>query len=326
MRRREFIRLLGSSLALWPVDARAQRRISRIGYLGSSSPALEPHYVEAFRRQLRDLGRVEGQDIAIDYRWAEGHDDRLPGLAAELVNLNSNVIVTTGTPSTLAAMRATRSIPIVMASSGDPVGVGLVASMARPGGNVTGFTILGPQLEGKRLELLQQAVPHLKRAAVLWNPNNPAIVFYLDTIKKAARALQISLEPVVEVRRADEMESALLAIESARPDALAVLADRFLLANRARILEFAGAKRLPAMFPYKEYVEDGGLMSYAPSNIDLFRGAATYVDKILKGANPAELPVQEPTRFELIVNLRAAKAIGIDLPAVFLLRADELIE
>ena len=327
MRRREFITLLGGA-AVWPLAARAQQmgKVPRIGYLGSSSPSLEPHFVEAFRQKLRELGHIEGENIAIEYRWAEGQDGRLPDLAAELVRLQPNVIVTTGTPGALAAMQATKTIPIVMASSGDPVGAGLVASLARPGGHVTGFTIVGPQIEGKRLELLKEAVPELSRVAVLWNPSNPALVSYFDTIENAGRTLRISLDPVAEVRRADELENAFFAIASARPRALLVVADRFLLAHRKRIVEFAAAKRLPGMFPYREYVEAGGLMSYAPSNIELFRGAATYVDKILKGAKPGDLPVQEPTKLELIVNLKTSKAIGLTVPESFLLRADELIE
>jgi putative ABC transport system substrate-binding protein len=328
MRRREFITLLGGAAVAWPLAARAQQtgKMSRIGYLGSSSPSLEPHYVEAFRQKLRDLGHVDGENIVIEYRWAEGQDDQLPKLATELVRLGPDVMVTTGTPGALAAMQATNTIPIVMASAGDPVGAGLVASLARPGGNVTGFTILGPELEGKRLELLKQAVPELSRVAVLWNPSNPAIVSYFNTIMDAGRALRISLDPVAEVRRADELDNAFTAIASARPHALSVLADRFLLAQRERIVEFAAAKRLPGMYPYREYVDAGGLMSYAPSNIELFRGAATYVDKILKGVKPGDLPVQEPTKFELIVNLKSAKVIGIDLPTSLLLRADEVIE
>ncbi len=276
MKRRKFLTLLGAATA-WPLAARAQQtgKMSRVGYLGSSSPSLEPHYIEAFRQKLRDLGHVDGENIVIEYRWAEGQDDRLPNLATELVRLMPDIIVTTGTPSTLAAMQATKTIPIVMASAGDPVGAGLVASLARPGGNVTGFTILGPELEGKRLELLKQAVPELSRVAVLWNPSNPAIVSYFETIKNAGRALRISLDPVAEVRRADELDNAFFAIASARPHALAVLADRFLLAHRKQIVEFAAAKRLPGMYPYREYVDAGGLMSYAPSNIELFRGAAT---------------------------------------------------
>ena len=327
MRRREFITLLGGA-AVWPLAARAQQmgKVPRIGYLGSSSPSLEPHFVEAFRQKLRELGHIEGENIAIEYRWAEGQDGRLPDLAAELVRLQPNVIVTAGTPGALAAMQATKTIPIVMASSGDPVGAGLVTSLARPGGHVTGFTIVGPQIEGKRLDLLKEAVPELSRVAVLWNPSYPASVSYFNTIENAGRTLRISLDPVAEVRRANELDNAFFAIASARPRALLVVADRFLLAHRKRIVEFAAAKRLPGMFPYREYVEAGGLMSYAPSNIELFRGAATYVDKILKGAKPGDLPVQEPTKLELIVNLKTSKAIGLTVPESFLLRADELIE
>ena len=328
MRRREFITLLGGTAAAWPLAARAQqpRKMFRIGYLGISSPSLEPHYVEAFRQKLRDLGHVDGENIAIEYRWAEGQDDRLPNLASELVRLKPDVFVTTGTPGALAAMQATKTIPIVMASSADPVGSGLVSSLARPEGNVTGFTILGPQLEGKRLEILKQAVPGLSRLAVLWNPSNPGIVSYFETVKDAGRALRISLDPVVEVRRTDELDNAFTAIASARPDALTVIADRSLLAHRKQIVEFAAVKRLPCMYPYREYVDAGGLMSYAPSNIELFRGAATYVDKILKGAKPGDLPIQEPTKFELVINLKTAKALGLDVPQTLLARADEVLE
>src|ERR1700693_4111513 len=244
MKRRKFITLLGAATA-WPLATRAQQtgKLSRIGYLGSSSPSLEPHYVEAFRQKLRDLGHVDGENIVIEYRWAEGQDDRLPNLATELVRLKPDVIVTTGTPGALAAMQATKTIPIVMASSADPVGSGLVLSLARPEGNVTGFTILGPQLEGKRLEFLKQAVPELSRIAVLWNPSNPAVALFFATMENAGRALRVSLDPVVEVRRADELDNAFVAIAGARPHALVVLADRSLLAHRKRIVEFAAANR-----------------------------------------------------------------------------------
>ncbi|MGB9040852.1 MAG: ABC transporter substrate-binding protein [Pseudolabrys sp.] len=327
MKRREFISLVGAAAA-WPLAARAQQvgKTPQIGYLGVSSPSLEPHYVEAFRQKLRELGHVEGKNIAIEYRWAEGQDDRLPNLASELVRLKPDVIVTTGTPGAVAAMQATKTIPIVMASSADPVGSGLVASLARPGGNVTGFTILGPELEGKRLELLKQAVPGLSRLAVLWNPSNPGIVSYFETVKNAGRALQISLGPVVEVRRSDELDTAFTAIASARPHALVVIADRFLLSHRKQIVEFAAVKRLPTMYPYREYVDAGGLMSYAPSNIELFLGTAIYVDKILKGAKPGDLPIQEPTKFELVINLKTAKALGLDVPLHLQQLANEMIE
>jgi len=272
------------------------------------------------------LGHLDGENIAIEYRWAEGQDDRLPTLAAELVRLKPDVIVTTGTPGALAVMQATQTIPIVMASSADPVRAGLVTNLARPGGNVTGFTIRGAELEGKRLEFLKQAIPELARVAVIWNPNNLAIVANFETIKIAARALGITLDPITEVRRADELDNAFAVIASARPQALAVVADRFLLSQRKRIVEFASANRLSSIYPYREYVAAGGLMSFAPSDVELFRGAATYVDKILNGAKPGDLPVQEPVRFELVINLKTAKAIGIDVSTSLLLRADELIE
>jgi putative ABC transport system substrate-binding protein len=306
--------------------AQQGRKTARVGYLGTSSPTLEPQYVEAFRKRLRELGHIEGENIVIEYRWAEGHDDRLPALAAELVRLKPDVIVTTGTPGTLAAGQATKTIPIVFASSADPVHTGIVASLARPGGNATGFTILGPELEAKRLEVIKEALPGLSHVAVLRNPDNPATVPFYEQLKVAAPALGIALKPVAEVRKPEDLEGGLAAISDARPDALVVIADRLLLAHRARIVDFATARRLPAIYPYREYVDAGGLMSYATSNIDLFRGAAVYVDKILKGANPADLPVQEPTKFELIVNLKTARAFGISLPQTILFRADEVIE
>jgi putative tryptophan/tyrosine transport system substrate-binding protein len=328
MRRREFITLLCGAAAAWPLAARAQRpgKLFRIGYLGISSPTLEPHYVEAFRQRLRELGHMEGENITIEYRWAEGQDSRLPKLASELVRLKPGVIVTTGTPGALAAIQATKTIPIVMASSADPVASGLVSSLARPSGNVTGFTILGPELEGKRLELLLQTVPGLSRLAILWNPSNPGIVSYFETVRNAGRNLRISLDPVVEVRSAEELDNAFSTIASARPQALAVIADRFLLAHRRQIVEFAAVNRLPSMYPYREYVDAGGLMSYAPSNVELFRGAATYVDKILKGARPGELPIQEPTKFELVLNLKTAKTLGLAVPPTVIARADDVIE
>jgi putative ABC transport system substrate-binding protein len=328
MKRRNFLGFLTGG-AIWPLAATGQQtpKISKIGYLGVSSPSLEGHYVEAFRQKLRDLGYLDGENIFIEYRWADGQDDRLPGLATELVSLKPDIIVTTGTPGTLAGMHATTTIPIIMASSADPVNAGLVASLARPGGNVTGFTILGAGLEGKRLEFLKQAVPELTRVAVIWNPNNRAIVSYFETLLKvAAPALGITLFPVREVRQANELDDACAAIASARPQALAVVADRFLLSQRKRIVEFAQSNRLPGVFPYREYVDAGGLMSFAPSNTELFRGAAIYVDKILKGAKPRDLPVQEPSRFELIVNLKTARAIGLTVPPTLLARADEIIE
>jgi len=235
--------------------------------------------------------------------------------------------VTTGTPGTLAAKQATQTIPIVFASSGNPVRVGLVASFARPGGNVTGFTILGPELEAKRLEILKEAVPGLSRIGVIWNTANPALVDFYEQTQAAAAALGLLLQPVVEVRRIEDFKNAFSTIASAHPHAMIVLADRFLLGHRMTIVNFAAAGRLPAMYPYKEYPEAGGLMSYATSNIDLLRRTAGYVDKILRGAKPADLPVQEPTKFELfVINLKVAKTMGLDVSPTLLLRADEVIE
>jgi ABC-type uncharacterized transport system substrate-binding protein len=327
MTRREFITLIGGAAAAWPLTASAQQtgKVSRIGFLGTSSPSLERHLVDAFRQTLRELGHVEGENIAIEYRWAEGQDDRLPSLAAELVHVRPDVIVTTGTPGTLAAKQATNTIPMVFASSADPVDAGLVASIARPGGNVTGFTIMG-ELEGKRLEILKEAVPGLSRVAVLWNSANPGVVPFLQQTRAAANALGVTLQIVVGVRRADDFKDAFSTIANERPHAMIVLADRVLLAHRMQIVNFAAISQLPGMYPYREYVDAGGLMSYAPSNIDLFRRTAIYVDKILKGTKPADLPVQEPTKFELVINLKTAKALGVDVPALLLARADEVIE
>ena len=299
-------------------------KVSRIGYLGTSSPSLEGQVLDALRQKLRELGHVEGENIAIEYRWAEGKDDRLPELAAELVHLKPDAIVTTGTPGTLAAKQATSTIPIVFASSGNPVNAGLVASYARPGGNVTGFSFTGPELEGKRLQILEEMVPRLSRVAVLWNPVGMGSEFYRQT-EVAATALSLTLQPV-EARRMDDFEQAFATIGGARAEAFIVLADRFLLSSRKQIVAFAASRRLPAMYPYREYVDSGGLLSYAPSNIDRFRRTAVYVDKILRGAKPTDLPVEAPTNFELIINHKTAKELGLTVPATLLARADEVIE
>ena len=327
MRRRDFIQIFGGVAAAWPFAARAQTgKKSRIGFLGTSSLSLERHLVDAFRQKLRELGDVEGDKIEIEFRWADGRDSRLPGLAAELVRLKPDVIVTTGTPGTLAAKRATSTVPIVFASSGNPVAAGLVASFSRPGGNVTGFTISGPELEGKRVLLLKEVVPRLARVAVLWNSANPAILDFYQQTRAAGAALGFALEPIVEVSHIDDFKSAFATIASAKPDAMIVLADRFLLAHRSEIVDFAATNRLPAVYAYRGYVDAGGLISYAPSDLDLFRRTAVYVDKILKGEKPADLPVQEPTNFELVINLKTAKALGLTVPPTLLTRADEVIE
>lgn len=306
--------------------AQSPARVARIGYLGSSSPSLEAQWIDAFRQRLRELSYVEGRSITLEYRWADGRDERLPGLATELVNAKVDIIVTTGTPSAFAAKRATTTIPIVMASAGDPVRSGLIASLARPGANLTGVTVLGPELEGKRLGYLKQAIPGISRVAVIWNPANPAIRFYLQAAQDVARTSQLTLEPVTEIRRVEDFESALATITRARPDALIVRADRFLLAHRRRIVDFAVTRRLPGMYAYPEYVDAGGLMSYAPDNAALFRDAASYVDKILRGAKPGDLPVQEPSKFELAINLKTARALGVTLSQSLLLQADRVVQ
>jgi putative ABC transport system substrate-binding protein len=327
MKRREFITLFGGAAAAWPLATRAQTgKVFRIGYLGTSLPSLEKPFIDAFLNKLRELGYVEGETIVIEYRWAEGQDERLPDLAAELVRTKPNVIVTTGTPGTLAAKRATSSIPVVFASSGNPINTGLVSSLARPGGNVTGFTISGPELEGRRLQLLKDTVSALSRLGVLWNSGNPGNTDFFQLIEAAAAALALKLGPATDVRRIDDFNEAFATIAATKPDAMIVLADRFLLAHRTEIVNFASVNRLPAMYPYRAYVDAGGLMSYAPSDLDQFRRTAEYVDKILKGTKPADLPVQEPTKFELVINLKTAKALALTIPQVLLSTADEVIE
>jgi ABC-type uncharacterized transport system substrate-binding protein len=272
-----------------------------IGYLGNSSPALEPDLVDAFREGLRQLGYVEGQNLIIKYVWAEGQHERYADLARELVQLQPDIIFTAGTPGTLAAMHATPSIPIVTAIAGDPIAAGLVASLARPGGNVTGLTTLAAELEGKRLELFTQAVPQLSRVVALLNPANPFTTIAWQAMQPAAEALGLQLQPV-EVRGPDELDRALATIKTARPDGLVVVPDRFLLTYRASIVHFMAEHHLPGMFPFREFVQEGGLLAYGPDYTDLFRRAATYVDKILKGAKPGDLPVEQPMKFELVIN------------------------
>ena len=327
MKRREFIGILGGAAAVWSATALAQpnNRSAKVGYLGPSSLSLERAQVDALRQRLHELGHVEAKDITYVFRWAEGHDSRLPALAAELVSLKPDIIVTTGTPGTLAVKRATTSIPIVFAFSANPVS-GLVNTYSRPGGNVTGFTILGPELEGKRVQLIKELVTGLSRIAIMWNPSNPGIVDFLFQTRAAAAALNLTVKPVAEVVDAERLKDAFAAITEVQPQALVVIADRFLLAHRAEIVNFAAAQRLPTIYPYRGYVEAGGLVSYAPVDVDHFRRAPDAVDKILRGARPGELPVEEPVRFELVINLKAAKALGLEISPFMQQRADALIE
>ena len=327
MRRRDFITLFGGTVVAWPLAARAQQpgKVWRIGMLDTTSATLNAANLEAFRQGLRQLGYVEGQNLVIDYRSADGRIERFPELAAEMVRLKVNLIVTRGTPTALAAKHATATIPIVMAASGEPVGTGLVASLARPGGNITGLSAFVTDLVTKRIELLKEGVPRIARIALLDNMANLSVPPQWEETKKAARAL--GLEPqLLDVRRAEDLGRAFDAASSQRVDALAVGNDSVVIASRRQVVGLAVKHRLPAVYATREFVDAGGLLSYATHYPDLYRRAATYVDKIFKGAKPADLPVEQPTRFELVVNLKAAKAIGTEIPTSILLRADEVIE
>jgi putative ABC transport system substrate-binding protein len=319
--------ILGLFCVSLTAEAQQPTKVHRIAWLSSGPPLHESHpSLEAFQHGLRDLGYVEGQNLIIEERYAEGRAEQLPALAAELVRLQVEVIVAGGTAAIRAAQHATRTIPIVMAVAYDPVGEGLVASLARPGGNITGLSWLGAELPGKRLELLKETVPQLSRTAVLANPANPAYAPGMHNLTGAARALGLQLH-VVEVRRADELDTAFAAMSRVGADALLVLEDSLLLSGlRRRIADLAATNRLPAMYGWKYHVAAGGLMSYGPSQPDMLRRAATYVDKILKGAKPADLPVEQPTKFEFVINLKAAKALGLTIPPTVLFQADEVLQ
>jgi putative ABC transport system substrate-binding protein len=327
MKRREFITLLGGAAA-WPLVASAQQpgRIARIGYLASNLANQGP--LDAFRQGLRDLGYVEGRNVVIEYRDAQGKLEPLAALAAELVALKVDVIVASSTAAALAAKQATTVVPIVFGSVPDPVATGLVASLARPGGNVTGLSNLNADLVGKCLEYLTQAVPGIGRVAVLWQPGafgERTEKEMLIAEERAARTLGIQLQ-FVEARGAADIDNAFSEITGARSDALTVLVSGMLLGERRRLVDIAAKNRLPVVYTFRELVDAGGLMSYGPSLADLFRRAASYVDKILKGTKPADLPVEQPTKFDLVINLKTAKALGLTVPPTLLTRADEVIE
>jgi putative ABC transport system substrate-binding protein len=326
MRRRQFMALVGAGVA-WPLSVHAQYtgKVYRIGFLGNSTAALESNLVEPFRDGLRELGYQEGRNVTIEYRWAEGKYERFPSLVAELIASKVDVIVTAGTPATLAVKKATPSIPLVMVAVGDPIGTGIVASLGQPGGNITGLSSIAPELEGKRLELLREIIPKLSHIAVLWNPVNPFHNASLKQAQAAAQTLRMKVQSVA-VRTREDLDDAFASLLRERPGALLVLADRVFLHDRARLMNFAAANRLPGVYAYRELVEAGGLMSFGPSYADMHRRAATFVDKILKGAKPADLPVEQPTKFELVINLKSAKAIGLVVPPTLLARADEVIE
>jgi putative ABC transport system substrate-binding protein len=320
--RREFVTLLGSAAAAWPLDAYAQQRGSRMPRIGVIDPAAQ---WGAFRQALRDLGYIEGQTVAFEYRSAEDKPDRLDEAAGELTHLPVDVIVAFGTAAAYAAKQATTKIPIVMLGIGDPVRSGLVTSFVQPGGNITGNTILGPELAAKRLQLFKEALPTISCVAFLWNPNNASHAAYLDEWKAAALALGVRMQ-FVAVGSSDEFDSAFAAIMRERPDGFTMTADPFHQLHIAWIIDFLAKNRLPGMFQLRENVVAGGLVSYGASLPDLFRRGASYVDKILRGTSPAELPVEQPVKFDLSINLKTAKAIGLAIPESFILRADEVIE
>jgi ABC-type uncharacterized transport system substrate-binding protein len=326
-RRRFLLTSLAGALAA-PLAAEAQQhsgKVVRIGFLSPVSSTTAPHVLEAFRQGLRDLGYVEGQNTVVEYRWAEGRAEPLPVLAAELVGLKVDVIVASGTLGPLAAKSATKTIPIVMASAGDPVGTGLVASLARPGGNVTGLSTLTPELGGKRLQLVKEVLPGVSRVAVLWNAANPYTVLLVRETEAAARTLGVQTQSL-EVRGPDDFENVLPAAISGGAGALIVVDDPLTVSNRMRIANFAARNRLPAMYGFREFAEAGGLMSFGANLADLYRRATVYVDKILKGAKPADLPIEQPIKFDLVINLKTAKALGLTIPPSLLARADQVIE
>jgi putative tryptophan/tyrosine transport system substrate-binding protein len=318
--RREFITLLGSAAVAWPLSARAQRPDGkpRIGFLGPE------RRLKQLRQGLYDLAYVEGQNIVIEHRPSD-RADRLSSFAAELVGLKVDVIVASGSLAVRAAQQATRSVPIVMTGSSDPVGAGFVASLARPGGNITGMSLQSPELSGKRLEWLKQIVKDLSRLAVLWNPDGRPAVFSLKETEKAAQALGIGLQ-VVEARRPEDFDGAFASLAAIRPNALVILPASIMTRYAGRIADLAVTNGLPAISYFREFPESGGLMSYGPNLDASSRQAAIYVDKILKGAKPSDLPVQQPTKFELVMNVTTAKALGLTVPPMMLTVADEVIE
>jgi len=327
MERRAFLAMVGGGLLAAPPAAEAQlaSKVYRIGLLATGTPADTSSRLETFRQALRDLGYVEGRNLAIESRWGEGRAERFSDLAVALVGLKVDMIVATSTPAALAAKEASSTIPIVFVTAADPVGSGLVAGIARPGGNVTGVSLLAPEMVARQMQLLKEAVPKVSHVAVLANPTlkyNPSLV---KEAESAARSLKIQSR-ILGVSGPDALHSALSAVTKQRPDALFVLFDPVMFGYRTRITEFASKNRLPSMYPHREYAESGGLMAYGVDLRDNYRRAASYADRILKGAKPGDLPVEQPTRFELVINLKTAKALGLTIPRSVLARADQVIE
>ena len=325
MRRREFITLVGGAAA-WPLAARAQQLAKQrtIGFLGSSTPLAMSQWVAAFVQRLRDLGWIEGRTVTIEYRWAEGRSSRAAEIAAEFVQLKVDVIVTYGTPPVLAAKQATSVIPIVFAAANDPVGAGLVASLARPDGNVTGLSVQQVDAAGKRLGLLREVVPGLRRLAIMANIGNPGAALEMGEAQAAARTLGLEVT-TIEIQRAEDIAPGFDTLKG-QAEALYVCTDPLVISNRARIQTSAMGARLPTIYNSREYVETGGLMSYEPNFLDQWRRTAEIVDKILRGAKPGDIPVEQPTKFDLVLNLTTAKVLGLTIPSTLIARADEVIE
>jgi putative ABC transport system substrate-binding protein len=325
MRRREFITLLGGAAVAWPLAARGQQaKLPTIGFFGAATPSTWGDRVAAFLQRLREHGWTDGHNIAIEYRWAEGRSERFADIAAEFVRLKLNVIVAAGTPAILAAKQATSVVPIVFVGAGDPVGTGLVASLARPGGNLTGLSSQQTDTVGKRLELLREVILGLRRFAIMGNADNPSNVLEMRAAQTAARTLGLQVD-TMEIRHTRDIDTAFDALNGGI-EALYVTADPLIIANRIRINTFALGARLPTMYASREYVEAAGLMAYGTNFPDLFRRAADHVDKILRGAKPANIPVEQPTKFDLIISLVTAKALRLTIPPTLLARADEVIE
>jgi len=326
MRRRDFITLLSGTAVTWSLGARAQQsaKLPLIGFLGQSAPSSENQRLTAFVQRLRELGWTEGRNIVIEVRWAQARPERATEFAAEFVRLKADVIVTSGTPQVLAIKQVTSVVPIVFAVAGDPVGTGLVASLARPGGNITGLSVLATDLAGKRIELLREVVPNLRRLGIIGNAGNPLILQEMSEYRAAASMLGLEVA-VFEIRQAEDIAPTFELLKG-RAEALYICQDLLTLANRVRINTLALGARLPVMLASREQVEAGGLMSYGPDFLDLFRRSADYVDKILRGAKPADLPVEQPTKFDFVLNLTTAKALGVMMPPSLLARADEVIE
>jgi putative ABC transport system substrate-binding protein len=328
VKRRDFMALLGGAAAAgWPLAAYAQQphKVPRIGVLLPGTPTSFAPRTKAFVEGLQDLGYVEGRTVAFEWKWGQDRVDRLPDLAAELVGSQVDLIVTGGTPATKAVKNATRTTPIVMAMVGDPVGAGLVESLGRPGGNATGLSIIATDLSGKRLQLLKEIVPGLSSIAVMSYGANPQSQMELRETQIAAQKLDLQVHSV-PISADSSIENAFEKIKKETVQALIVVTDPILFSQRSQILALAAGSRLPAMYPYRAFSEAGGLISYAPNDRDVFRRAASYVDRILKGANPGDLPVEQPTKFELVINLKTAKALGLDVPLHMQQLADEIIE